>query len=310
MKQLEGASLLQKWMYIIKNLEDMKAAARAVMHSLTQFMLSIVLKITRFFRSMWGPVKPCYFGSLPVDMQRVIVESLVQDVGPEALAGLQCLAQSCHSNRNLVEKYLLLHLVMRGEKEKVKARVNKNVISRRCLVMNAPGREWNGRFFSSISPFQYALWARDWDICNIMLDYIHHSEIIEQIESLEKNGTDYGQYCNFDSLLCVYDTHINKYNSWTLAERSEHWVDKVMPSQEEMPLHVTRQCQNTVGNKMAWIKLDQALSFFSKCPWENRTRTYSIFWARKLKNCQAQSYAEVVSKCRRRAGQDQCLEQS
>ncbi len=74
MKQLGGASLLQKWVYIIKNLEDMKAAVRAVMHSLTQFMLSIVLKIIQFFRSMWAPVKPCYFGSLPVDMQRVIVE--------------------------------------------------------------------------------------------------------------------------------------------------------------------------------------------------------------------------------------------
>ena len=50
------------------------------------------------------------------------------------------------------------------------------------------------RTFNNITVFQYAAWALDIEMCEVILKYLDNASALSQLNSLETNPTKYSQY--------------------------------------------------------------------------------------------------------------------
>lgn len=125
---------------------------------------------------------------------------------------------------------LLTH-VARGEESFVKLILDKNP----SLVLQK-GRvtDYAGRTFPSITAFQYALWAYDRHMWNLILQYLSNQAAYQQLIDLETNGTPYGNFYNFQELLnALTNTTPTQFN--TLVGKAERNV----------PMHVVNEFLQT-----------------------------------------------------------------
>jgi hypothetical protein len=93
----------------------------------------------------------------------------------------------------------LLLLVVRGERETVKAMLEKNIdlIYRKGKVTDC-----SGRTFNNISPFEYALWALDKHMWELMLECIPKNEKGNKVLQILS-----GQYKNLSTQGVTYTLH-------------------------------------------------------------------------------------------------------
>ena len=114
----------------------------------------------------------------------------------------------------------LLDHVMKGEQVDAETMIIRNPA---LLNYKGSGKEFhNDREFRSITPFQYALWALDWYMWDMMMGHIDHTEARVQLEDLERNGTEHGKQFRFDNLIRAYKVYNTKFNSWDHDQQSHH----------------------------------------------------------------------------------------
>ena len=130
----------------------------------------------------------------------------------------------------------LLDHVMRGEQDEAENMIKANP---QLLNHKGSGKEFhNDREFRSITPFQYALWALDSYMWEMMMKHIDHSEAQSQLEELETQGTEHGkQFDGFDSLINAYQVFLNNYISWYNRQRMNYWCEEVGGAQKGLPVH-------------------------------------------------------------------------
>jgi hypothetical protein len=84
------------------------------------------------------------------------------------------------------------------------------------LTMKASFTDPYGRHFDKITPFQYAVWARDWRMWDMMMDCfsMHHAKDLakSQIEELESKGVGHGTQCDFSPLIESLQTFKNSFS--------------------------------------------------------------------------------------------------
>jgi len=131
----------------------------------------------------------------------------------------------------------LLDHVMRGEQDEAEEIIKANP---QLLNHKGSGKEFhNGREFKSITPFQYALWAMDWYMWDMMMSYMDHSEARMQLEELERRGTEHGkQFDGLDNLINAYQVYIDKYDGWNFDQKKDYLIKEVFPHHKAQPLCV------------------------------------------------------------------------
>ena len=105
------------------------------------------------------------------------------------------------------------------------------------------GKEFhNDREFNSITPFQYALWALDWYMWDMMMQYMDHSEAKSQLEELETIGTEHGkQFGGFDNLINAYQVYKDKHEVWSLDQCRDNWIKEIGGCQKALPIHALQE---------------------------------------------------------------------
>jgi hypothetical protein len=155
----------------------------------------------------------------------------------------QTLMPSPHSAPGLVDQKALsqlLQYVVEGEQDKAETLIQKdpNLLLHMGTVTDLSGREFKG-----ITAFQYALWALDWHMWQMIQRYLPTEAQVEQLNQLESKGTTYGKHFSFEPLinaLQVYVTHAEK--KWDYDERAEyHWQTLVGGAQKLLPAHVINE---------------------------------------------------------------------
>ncbi len=154
-----------------------------------------------------------------------------------------------------------LTAVYRGELDKVEACLRKN---RNLVYAQGDLNDLSNRKFKRITAFQYAIWALDKEIWELLLKYLPESEAYDQLIALEQERSDitqiHGIHFDFSPLLNAYQNciensfqrHLNKRNTlsswwWPWGANSsndyydtwKHWDDsfcrEVGGAQYQMP---------------------------------------------------------------------------
>lgn len=149
-----------------------------------------------------------------------------------------------------------LTAVYRGELDTVETLLKANP-----SLTHAQGdlTDLSKRTFTNITGFQYAVWALDGPMWDVILKYLPHADAKAQMEAyttrqdlIQQHGLQY----SFDNLLKQYDLFIeNYYPKWTWHQLRGHWVKKIAPEQAKMPSWMIYAFTEP-GENVAWVKLD------------------------------------------------------
>ena len=82
------------------------------------------------------------------------------------------------------------------------------------LLMKGEFTDPFGRYFSGISAFQYAVWARDRHMWDMIRQYLPNETAKHQLEELETKGTEHEKYFDFSRLINAMKFYIKNYDNW------------------------------------------------------------------------------------------------
>lgn len=156
---------------------------------------------------------------------------------------------------------LLLEHIAKGrlvEAEKF-LKANPEIVSR-LLSAKVPVTDYSGRKFKSITAFQYALWALDRSMWQMLSKYISTQEAARQLQELERDGVEYElpacgdqkseirceKHYNFDELTRSYARYfrfnisLNNNQGATTDQVDQAWLH-VGLAQRNVPVHVANE---------------------------------------------------------------------
>lgn len=166
--------------------------------------------------------------------------------------------------RRITEK-LLLHVTHGGE-EMVKKLLELTPYSHlHYLVKRAAVIDYSGREFCRISAFQYALWAMDIHMLNLMLRCLQNAayirggytvaeeirkQLLAQYDEVMQKGINYTlegiliqgeSHFDFQPLIRAIDFFSKGYRLWDWKQREQQWVNGVGKKQLLIPAHVAQE---------------------------------------------------------------------
>jgi serine/threonine protein kinase len=139
----------------------------------------------------------------------------------------------------------LLKLVAEGEQDQAEAMLKENP----DLLLHAGDvTDLSKRTFTNITAFQYALWAMDWYMYNMLLEYMPREEATKQAEQASSGDwvSRHGETAQplIQNLIDALDAYIKKYDSGEFKksiDNGEHWIRVVGGAQRLLPVHVINQ---------------------------------------------------------------------
>ncbi len=149
----------------------------------------------------------------------------------------------------------LLKWVTKGHLIEVEKLLNKNP---QLVFKKGTVTDLSDRTFREITVFQYAAWACDIEMCELILNFLDNQSALDQLTDLEKNPNKYSDYgAHFD--ISLYTTkskeYIKNYSSWDDDEREPYWQKEVGGGQRQFPAWlVYAMCEK--GENVAWVKKD------------------------------------------------------
>jgi len=162
-------------------------------------------------------------------------------------AGFFSKAQGSPSSNSNVAK--LLQLIASGEQDQAKAMLEK---APDLLLKSGKVTDPAERSFDNITGFQLAIWALDWHMWEMLLNYLPSEEAAKQFQALEKNGTDHGKQFDLTPLIETLEAFIATYEDpdSDLSDCGEDWCKKVGAKQALLVAHVAQE----------YCRLDRAFS--------------------------------------------------
>lgn len=97
------------------------------------------------------------------------------------------------------------------------------------------------RTFKRISAFQYAVWALDWHMWEMMLRQFkeeHYAEAAKQYQELDEEGTEHGKQFSLNPMLKALQTYDSNFYIWSEAQRKEYWRKMVGGEEAKLVAHV------------------------------------------------------------------------
>ena len=145
----------------------------------------------------------------------------------------------------------LLQYVVNGRQQKAKNIIKKNP---RILQQKGDVTDPSGREFEEITAFQYALWALDWHMWTMMLEFMDNESVNCQIKEQESitEESGYGKHFSFDGIIAALKSYIEKFDNKLTA--TSIWKGEVGYQQRHFPAHVVNEyCRPDIafspGNK-------------------------------------------------------------
>lgn len=144
------------------------------------------------------------------------------------------------SNEKEVEEFL--RLVAEGEQDKAEAMLKKNPT---LALISGNVTDLSKRTFKDITAFQYAVWALDWHMWEMIRKYLPDEAAKEQAEGFEtgdwiKSHGIHAQYL-LDNLVKALQNTIDLYGAKKFPECNNTWVNQAGGAQLLLPAHVINE---------------------------------------------------------------------
>lgn len=141
--------------------------------------------------------------------------------------------EKCFSN-------IFLNLVGFGQQQLAEEMLkeNKNLALTSSDLIDCAGRQ-----FKNITGFQYAIWALDWNMWNMIERYMPIEAIQEQIRNLEQGEwvKAHGTVVSWRNLINALQTYTDHYFDWTATQAQQYWCQQVGGAQLILPAHVINE---------------------------------------------------------------------
>jgi hypothetical protein len=135
-----------------------------------------------------------------------------------------------------------LRWVAEGEQDKAEAMLKAD---HTLTLESGELTDPSGRKFRHITGLQYALWALDWNMWLMLLNYIPRYEAQLQAMALEENGTEHGQCFDFSELLGAYKRYIDNFDDLlktrNIKQMQKNWCEEVGRAQLRLPAHAINE---------------------------------------------------------------------
>jgi len=145
-----------------------------------------------------------------------------------------------HSEINSQDLDLFLKYIGFGEQDKAEAMLRKNP----DLAL-WPGKliDCAERQFKQITGFQYAVWALDWHMWNMVKKYMPEEEIKKQLIMLETEDwiKEHGSQVSWKNLTDALSSYLVNYYKWNWDQREAHWCKQIGKAQLTLPAHVINE---------------------------------------------------------------------
>ncbi len=185
--------------------------------------------------------------ALETRQQYLLVQFKAETAIPAALEPM--LVQSLvppQEKQDLFSSFLL-HVVKGEQKDaEVMLKTNKELV-----LFAGHVTDLSGRTFQNITAFQYAVWALDWHMWQMLLRFLEQhypEEVLKQATQFEignwvREHKVHAAHLlkNLAKQLLVY---IHNNRSWSPQARIDHWIQKVGKAQRAVPAHVINEYCN------------------------------------------------------------------
>lgn len=148
----------------------------------------------------------------------------------------------------------LLRHVMRGDLDNVKRMLKANP---NLAYSQGDITDLSKRTFPDITAFQYAIWALDEPMQDLILNYLPENSAKEQFQAFVKERSDitqkHGVHFSFDELRTAYENYIDSFGRSYWKENNESWCKHIGSAQRMLPAWVIMMmCEE--GYNVAWLK--------------------------------------------------------
>lgn len=119
------------------------------------------------------------------------------------------------------------------------------------------------RIFTNITGFQYAVWALDGSMWEVILQYLPHVDAAAQITAYAARIDliqQHGQHYSFDEVVSKYNHYIQHYGKWTEEQYHHHWQKGVGTAQATMPSWIVYAFTEP-GTQVAWVQFDATIAY-------------------------------------------------
>ena len=133
-----------------------------------------------------------------------------------------------------------LHHIGWGEQEEAEEMLEDNP---KLNLLAGDLKDCAKRQFKNITGFQYAVWALDYHMWEMLKKYLPEDAIREQLAGLE-NGEwvyEHGSMVSWLQLINALKLYVDNYDSWTQKQRIAHWVKQVGGTQLNVPAHIIQE---------------------------------------------------------------------
>jgi TPR repeat protein len=106
--------------------------------------------------------------------------------------------------------------------------------------------------------FQYAVWALDFEMCEVFRKYLDNPNAALQIKALEKEPEKYSQHgAHYDmtGLINKTQTYVSNFDSWDTNQCCQYWQKEVGGEQRKCPAWLI-YAWSEEGKDVAWVKKD------------------------------------------------------
>jgi len=163
----------------------------------------------------------------------------------------------------LKNKYhIFLDHVAHGEEHLAKEMLKKDIT---LLLKKDKVEDYSGRKFQNISAFQYAVWAQDWRMWQMMFDSLQiaactqsfyktaekiRKKLLEQYLEVQEAGVTYTfndaehkgeKHFSFDPIINALTVYHQQFNNWTKSQRIAYWCGEIGRIQRLFPAHVAHE---------------------------------------------------------------------
>jgi len=172
---------------------------------------------------------------------------------PQKMINQPSTPQEIKQNQQDLE--LLFKWVTEGHLEEAEKLLQKNP---NLALMKGTIKDLSGRTFTNTSAFQYAAWALDIEMCELMLKHFDRSGASAadtQLTELEKTPGTNGAHYDIDPLLRKTQEYLSNYREWDYEKCCQYWQKEVGGEQRKCPAWlIYAWCEK--GYDVAWVKKD------------------------------------------------------
>ena len=133
-----------------------------------------------------------------------------------------------------------LHSIGRGDQNKAEGMLKKH---KQLVLLSGTLIDCAGRQFEKITGLQYAVWALDWHMWEMLKKYMSKEEIQKQLQELNQGQwiTKYGKIVSWEQLTEALKFYANNCDKWDCEQSNEYWCKKVGGAQLTLPAHVIQE---------------------------------------------------------------------